>query len=194
MYESPALRGFCRSGTNERRPYMTSGSHQDLTTQGRKRLLPFFGADPLSKVDEERVREWLATMVELVEAGELPLSGPRSSTSGSPRSSRISTPAPTIAQCSPSSSSEPAPGVRGRRRPLARSRPRLRCDPHLSPARWQLGSHAHDQGQAVPVRADRPAADGRPPAMRRPLCAAAEWSESLMASDYVENHAMAPGY
>jgi hypothetical protein len=27
-------------------PYMTAGSHLDLTTHGRKRLVPFFGADP----------------------------------------------------------------------------------------------------------------------------------------------------
>jgi integrase len=50
---------------------MTAGSHQDLATRGRKRLLPFFGGDPLSKIDEDRVREWLEPMIELVEAGEL---------------------------------------------------------------------------------------------------------------------------
>jgi hypothetical protein len=55
----------------ERRAYMTSGSHLDLTTRGRKRLVPFFGAVPLSKIDEDWVREWLDTMIELVEAGDL---------------------------------------------------------------------------------------------------------------------------
>jgi hypothetical protein len=55
----------------ERRPYMTTGSHRDLTTHGRKRQIPFFGAHPLAKIDEERVRDWLATMIELVEADEL---------------------------------------------------------------------------------------------------------------------------
>ena len=55
----------------ERRAYMTAGSHDDLSTHGRKRLLPFFGSDPLSKVDEDRVRDWLGDMIELVEAGEL---------------------------------------------------------------------------------------------------------------------------
>jgi integrase len=54
-----------------RRPYMTAGSHLDLVTHGRKRLVPILGTDPLAKLDEERVRAWLATMVELVEAGEL---------------------------------------------------------------------------------------------------------------------------
>lgn len=55
----------------ERRAYMTAGSHIDLMTHGRKRLVPFFSADPLAKIDEDRVREWLAEMVELVEADEL---------------------------------------------------------------------------------------------------------------------------
>ena len=50
---------------------MTAGSYLDLATHGRKRLLPFFGADTLAKIDEDRVREWLALMVELVEAGDL---------------------------------------------------------------------------------------------------------------------------
>lgn len=50
---------------------MTAGLHIDATTHGRKRLVPFFGADPLAKIDEDRVREWLAEMVELVEADEL---------------------------------------------------------------------------------------------------------------------------
>jgi integrase len=55
----------------DKRPYMTPGSHLDLTTHGRKRLVPFFGSDPLSRIDEDRVRDWLGTMVELVEANEL---------------------------------------------------------------------------------------------------------------------------
>lgn len=50
---------------------MTPGSHQDMVTHGRKRLLPFFGEDRLSAIDEDRVRAWLSEMVELVEAGEL---------------------------------------------------------------------------------------------------------------------------
>lgn len=62
---------FWNRFTAEKRAYMTAGSHVDLTTHGRKRLVPFFGADPLSKIDEDRVREWLSGMVELVEAGEL---------------------------------------------------------------------------------------------------------------------------
>jgi integrase len=55
----------------DRRAYMTSGSHLDLVTHGRKRLLPIFGADALAKIDEDRVREWLASMIELIEADEL---------------------------------------------------------------------------------------------------------------------------
>jgi integrase len=55
----------------ERRPYMTPGSHRDLIVHGRKRIVPFFGDDPLAKIDEERVREWLATMIEVVEADEI---------------------------------------------------------------------------------------------------------------------------
>jgi site-specific recombinase XerC len=48
----------------EKRPFMTSGSHQDFATHGRKRLLPFFGQDRLSAIDEDRVRAWLETMVD----------------------------------------------------------------------------------------------------------------------------------
>lgn len=55
----------------EKKPYMTAGSHQDFATHGRKRLLPFFGPDSLSGIDDDRVREWLDTMIELVEAGHL---------------------------------------------------------------------------------------------------------------------------
>jgi integrase len=55
----------------DKQPYVTAGSHLDLVTHGRKRLLPFFGADQLSSIDPERVREWLTTMVELIEAGEV---------------------------------------------------------------------------------------------------------------------------
>jgi len=60
----------------DRRRYVTPGTHIDLITHGRKRLLPFF-AGPLSDIDGERSREGLATMVELVDDGEL---SPRPST------------------------------------------------------------------------------------------------------------------
>ena len=72
----------------ERRAYMTAGSHLDLTTHGHKRLVPFFGADPLSRVDEDHIRECPATMVELVEAYEL---APRPSTTRGPASPSPST-------------------------------------------------------------------------------------------------------
>jgi hypothetical protein len=54
----------------EKRPFMTAGSYEDFATQGRKRLIPFLGDDRLSSIDEARVRDWLGTMVELIDAGE----------------------------------------------------------------------------------------------------------------------------
>jgi integrase len=54
-----------------KRPYVTAGTLQDYATQGRKRLLPWFGELRLAAVDEDRVRGWLAEMAELVDAGEL---------------------------------------------------------------------------------------------------------------------------
>lgn len=62
---------FWNRFVGEKRAYMTTGSYVDLTTHGRKRLVPFFGDDPLSKIDDDRVREWLFGMAELVEAGEI---------------------------------------------------------------------------------------------------------------------------
>jgi hypothetical protein len=55
----------------EKRAYLTPGAHLDLVAHGRKRLVPFFGRDLLSSIDSERVREWLAEMTELVDAGAL---------------------------------------------------------------------------------------------------------------------------
>jgi hypothetical protein len=55
----------------EKKPYMTAGSHLDFVTHGHKRILPSLGHLRLSAIDEQRVRDWLADMVELVEAGEL---------------------------------------------------------------------------------------------------------------------------
>ncbi len=54
-----------------KRPYVTAGTPQDYATQGRKRLLPWFGELKLAAVDEDRVRDWLAEMAELVADGEL---------------------------------------------------------------------------------------------------------------------------
>lgn len=54
-----------------KRPYVTAGTLQDYTTHGEKRLLPWFGALPLTTVDEDRVRDWLIEMAELVAAGEV---------------------------------------------------------------------------------------------------------------------------
>ena len=50
---------------------MSAGSMQDFETHGRKRLVPTFGDMKLAHLDDDRVREWLSEMVELVEAGEL---------------------------------------------------------------------------------------------------------------------------
>jgi integrase len=54
-----------------KRPYVTAGTLQDYTTHGRKRLLPWFGALKMAAVDEDRIRDWLAQMAELVADGEL---------------------------------------------------------------------------------------------------------------------------
>jgi hypothetical protein len=53
-----------------KRPYVTAGTLQDYATQGRKRLLPWFGELRLAAIDEDRVRAWLGDMAELVDAGE----------------------------------------------------------------------------------------------------------------------------
>lgn len=55
----------------EKRRYMTAGSHQDFTNHGNKRLLPHLADVKISAIDEAAVRKWLGTMIELVEAGEL---------------------------------------------------------------------------------------------------------------------------
>jgi hypothetical protein len=49
---------FWERFVRDKRPYVTAGSHLDLTAHGRKRLLPFFGEDQLSSIDSDRVREW----------------------------------------------------------------------------------------------------------------------------------------
>jgi integrase len=54
-----------------KRPYVTAGTLQDYDTHGRKRLLPWFGELPIVSVDEDRVRDWLEEMLELVADGEL---------------------------------------------------------------------------------------------------------------------------
>ncbi|MGH2969901.1 MAG: hypothetical protein ACRDK0_12675, partial [Solirubrobacteraceae bacterium] len=62
---------FWERFVKERRVYLTAGSHLDLVTHGRKRLVPFFGEDRLSDIDADRVREWRAVMVALVDTGEI---------------------------------------------------------------------------------------------------------------------------
>jgi hypothetical protein len=54
-----------------KRPYITPGTLQDYTTHGRKRLLPWFGTLRLAAIDEDRVRDWLSEMAELVADDEL---------------------------------------------------------------------------------------------------------------------------
>lgn len=55
----------------EKRGYITAGSHQDFTSHGKKRLLPHFEDVKISAIDEVAVRRWLGTMLKLVEAGDL---------------------------------------------------------------------------------------------------------------------------
>ena len=62
---------FWAALTEEKRRYLTPGAHQDLVNHGRKRLLPYFAEMRISEIDEPAVREWLAAMVDLVEAGKL---------------------------------------------------------------------------------------------------------------------------
>lgn len=63
--------GFWASVLEAKRPYVTAGTLQDYATQGRKRLLPWFGELKLAAIDEDRVRAWLAEMAELVDDGKL---------------------------------------------------------------------------------------------------------------------------
>jgi hypothetical protein len=55
----------------DKRPYITPGTLQDYTTHGRKRLLPWFSELRFAAIDEDRVRDWLAEMLELVTDDEL---------------------------------------------------------------------------------------------------------------------------
>jgi integrase len=54
-----------------KRPYVTAGTLQAYFTHGRKRLLPWFGGLRLTAIDEDRVRNWLSEMAEMVADGEL---------------------------------------------------------------------------------------------------------------------------
>jgi hypothetical protein len=54
-----------------KRPYVTAGTLQDYATHGRERLLPWFGSLRLTAIDEDRVRDWLTEMAELVADREL---------------------------------------------------------------------------------------------------------------------------
>jgi hypothetical protein len=54
-----------------KRPYVTAGTLQDYMTHGSKRLLPWFGDLRLGTIDEDRVRDWIGEMSELVADGEL---------------------------------------------------------------------------------------------------------------------------
>jgi len=62
---------FWASVLEAKRPYVTAGTLQDYMTQGRKRLLPFFGELKLAAIDEDHVRAWLAELAEHVAAGDL---------------------------------------------------------------------------------------------------------------------------
>ena len=75
----------------ERRPYLTTGSFADFGAHGRKRLLPTFSTVPLTRIDEDLVRAWLAAMAERVDASEI--SAKTSTTRGRASRSRSTTPA-----------------------------------------------------------------------------------------------------
>src|SRR3954468_4239284 len=49
---------------------MTHGSWEDVRAHGSKRLLPYFTGMLMSKIVVAVVRDWRATMLESVEAGE----------------------------------------------------------------------------------------------------------------------------
>src|SRR3954452_16219115 len=49
---------------------MTHGSWEDVHAHGSKRLLPYFTGMPMSKLVVAVVRDWRATILESVEAGE----------------------------------------------------------------------------------------------------------------------------
>jgi hypothetical protein len=49
---------------------MTQGSCEDVRAYGTKRLLPYFGELRMTKIGVAAVREWCASMLEAVEAGE----------------------------------------------------------------------------------------------------------------------------
>ena len=62
---------FWASVLEAKRPYVTAATLQDYDTQGRKRLLPWFGHLRLAAIDEDRVRAWLTEMAEFVDSDEL---------------------------------------------------------------------------------------------------------------------------
>jgi integrase len=55
----------------QRRPYLESGTWRGYEIDGRKRLLPAFGARSLGDLSVDDVREFVAELAEAVEAGEL---------------------------------------------------------------------------------------------------------------------------
>lgn len=54
-----------------RKGEITPGAWTNLRGDGRRRLLPYFGDWPVSRIDVTAVREWRAEMVEHVENGDL---------------------------------------------------------------------------------------------------------------------------
>ena len=54
-----------------RRPYLEPGTWSGYEIAGRKRLVPAFGASSLGELSSDHVREFVADLVEQVEAGEL---------------------------------------------------------------------------------------------------------------------------
>ena len=54
-----------------RRPYLEAGTWSGYEIAGRKRLVPTFGARSLGELSVDDVREFVASLAEKVEAGEL---------------------------------------------------------------------------------------------------------------------------
>lgn len=65
-----AFGAFWRELLGERGPYLTAGSFVAFRALGRKRLLPTFSATPLAQIDEDHVRNRLASMVATVGVGK----------------------------------------------------------------------------------------------------------------------------
>ena len=56
---------------DSRKPYLEPSTYSAYEIDGRKRMLPVLGALPLSGIGVDQVRNLIADLAELVEAGEV---------------------------------------------------------------------------------------------------------------------------